>query len=436
MQAGTFSLRSKTGVLRDIKVYDLVEGWDVGNASAAQSSLQVGDKYQGEYDTLLFRDTAMDLIEQHASLEAQSAQSGGSGIPMFMWLAFHATHSDHGQSNDTYFAANQFPTLRRLNKMIRAGNMTKHRYEFARAMMLADMAIGSITASLKTTGLLHKTLVVVHSDNGGQPCTDILPSYNTPLRSTKFQYFEGGIRVPGFIYAPGMLPSKVQGTTYAGLMHHVDWMATFLSLAGADWDSIASEDDLDGVDQWAAITGEFTNNQTQDDFALRDRRYALAAQRGRVRYQPHSGGEPRAHARRYENAVIAYRYNDYKLLLNAADDKWYEPSKDYSDTCEELLQAGPPVQLGLRPELFMGAYLFDLRRDPYEHHNLIDELRRCGLRVRRKAASRASFVQYVRGAPGATDAAREALGASRCVIPWQCDVMAMMLARGNGATIR
>ena len=51
----------------------------MGNASAAQSSLQVGDKYQGEYDTLLFRDTAMDLIEQHASLEAQSAQSGGSG---------------------------------------------------------------------------------------------------------------------------------------------------------------------------------------------------------------------------------------------------------------------------------------------------------------------------------------------------------------------
>ena len=427
MQAGTFSVRSKTGVLREIKVYDLVEGWDVGNASAAQSSLQVGDKYQGEYDTLLFRDTAMDLIEQHASLEAQSAQSGGSGIPMFMWLAFHATHSDHGQSNDTYFAANQFPTLRRLNKLIRAGNMTKHRYEFARAMMLADMAVGSITASLKTTGLLHKTLVVVHSDNGGQPCTDILPSYNTPLRSTKFQYFEGGIRVPGFIYAPGMLPSKVQGTTYAGLMHHVDWMATFLSLAGADWDSIASEDDLDGVDQWAAITGEFTNNQTQDDFALRGS--DMRSPRNEVVFDINLI-QVENHVRTpvaYKDAVIAYRYNDYKLLLNAADDKWYEPSKDYSDTCtgsfcKQVLQFNPAYA----ENCSWGAYLFDLRRDPYEHHNLIDELPqvRAELEYRVRLHYEASYVQYASWSSEATDAAHEAfLGASQYVVPWQCDVI-------------
>ena len=59
--------------------------------------------------------------------------------------------------------------------------------------------------------MLSDSIVLVNSDNGG----DVYypkghPGNNYPLRSEKFLYFEGGIRVPAFVYAPGIIP--VSGT--------------------------------------------------------------------------------------------------------------------------------------------------------------------------------------------------------------------------------
>ena len=63
----------------------------------------------------------------------------------------------------------------------------------------------------------------------------------------KFYDFEGGLKVPAFVYAPG----RVQGgSSYEGLLHHVDWMATFLSLAGS---SLEGCDDCDSLDHWDGI---------------------------------------------------------------------------------------------------------------------------------------------------------------------------------------
>ena len=38
--------------------------------------------------------------------------------------------------------------------------------------------------------------------------------------------------MPAFVYAPGLIPKDRVGTTYHGLMHHVDLTATFVALAG------------------------------------------------------------------------------------------------------------------------------------------------------------------------------------------------------------
>jgi arylsulfatase A-like enzyme len=55
--------------------------------------------------------------------------------------------------------------------------------------------------------MLDSTVLLVNSDNGGD--TDYTkghPGNNYPLRSEKFAYYEGGTRVPAFVYAPGILP--------------------------------------------------------------------------------------------------------------------------------------------------------------------------------------------------------------------------------------
>ena len=36
------------------------------------------------------------------------------------------------------------------------------------------------------------------------------------------------------VFAPGLLLSSEKGTTYNGLMHHVDWYTTFMAIAEID----------------------------------------------------------------------------------------------------------------------------------------------------------------------------------------------------------
>ena len=65
-------------------------------------------------------------------------------------------------------------------------------------------------------------VLVVHSDNGGSPCGTYCDSSNAPYRGMKFFDFEGGLKLPAFVYSPTRLASR---GTYDGLMHHVDWTA-------------------------------------------------------------------------------------------------------------------------------------------------------------------------------------------------------------------
>ena len=48
------------------------------------------------------------------------------------------------------------------------------------------------------------------------------------------------------------MPSTAKGTEYRGLIHHVDWLATFMALAGK---SLSERSSYDSVDQWDAIVG-------------------------------------------------------------------------------------------------------------------------------------------------------------------------------------
>ena len=58
------------------------------------------------------------------------------------------------------------------------------------------------------------------------------------------------MRVPAFVYAPGLLATGSAGARYDGLMHHVDLLPTFVAAAGGRIPPNA----VDGVDQWGAIT--------------------------------------------------------------------------------------------------------------------------------------------------------------------------------------
>jgi arylsulfatase A-like enzyme len=87
-----------------------------------------------------------------------------------------------------------------------------------------DEGIGRILAALAATEAAENTLVVFTSDNGGERFSD-----TWPLVGKKMDLLEGGIRVPYIVRWPARVSA---GRTTAQVAITMDWVATFLDLAG------------------------------------------------------------------------------------------------------------------------------------------------------------------------------------------------------------
>jgi arylsulfatase A-like enzyme len=110
-----------------------------------------------------------------------------------------------------------------------------------------DWSVGQILDTLRELHLDQNTLVIFTSDNGGS-----LPhgSSNKPLRGTKGQTFEGGIRVPTIAWWPGRIPA---GTSTAAITSMMDLAPTLAALAGA---AMPTDRKIDGVNQWPVFAGD------------------------------------------------------------------------------------------------------------------------------------------------------------------------------------
>jgi arylsulfatase A-like enzyme len=99
-----------------------------------------------------------------------------------------------------------------------------------------DEGIGQVAAALEAAGLLEDTLIVFTSDNGGERFSD-----NWPLVGGKMDLTEGGIRVPYVVHWPRTV---APGGVTAQLAVTMDWVATFLAIAGVP---AHPEHPLDGI---------------------------------------------------------------------------------------------------------------------------------------------------------------------------------------------
>ena len=137
---------------------------------------------------------------------------------------------------------------------------------YAAMMKSLDDGIGEVLRALDRAGLTSNTLVIFTSDNGGERF-----SYNWPLRGSKGDLWEGGIRVPGIVRWPklmsnaqrpksnvdmrsqeGGLPPLI-GSRHPDIVNPVitmDWTATILAAGGAKPDPNYP---LDGIDLMPTI---------------------------------------------------------------------------------------------------------------------------------------------------------------------------------------
>ena len=104
-----------------------------------------------------------------------------------------------------------------------------------------DDAVGIVLEKLDSLGLTGNTIVCFTSDNGGVSSGDPYSTSNLPLRGGKGRQWEGGIREPFYITAPGITKA---GTTSAVPVNGIDWYPTLLELAGV---SAPAKQEIDGV---------------------------------------------------------------------------------------------------------------------------------------------------------------------------------------------
>jgi arylsulfatase A-like enzyme len=75
---------------------------------------------------------------------------------------------------------------------------------YAAMVKTSDDAIGMVIDQLKQQNLLDKTIIIFTSDNGGLSTAQGWPTSNEPQRAGKGWAYEGGVREPLIIDAPGV----------------------------------------------------------------------------------------------------------------------------------------------------------------------------------------------------------------------------------------
>lgn len=176
------------------------------------------------YATDLFTRRALRFVEEHRQR------------PFFLFLAYNAPH----------YARKD--VLQAPEASIRKFSQTEPtRRELYQAMVnYMDDGIGQLLACLKQHRLDQNTLVIFLSDNGADPGHG---GSNQPLSGGKWNYKEGGIRVPMVIQWPGVLPARSSRTEP---IHMIDLFPTTLAAAGI---SKPPDLELDGLNVLKVLQG-------------------------------------------------------------------------------------------------------------------------------------------------------------------------------------
>uniref|UniRef100_A0A0A9YCM5 Arylsulfatase B n=3 Tax=Lygus hesperus TaxID=30085 RepID=A0A0A9YCM5_LYGHE len=202
--------------------YEPYDGYDM------RRGLEVDWSVMGKYSTDIFTQEAVKIVEDH-----------DSSSPLLLYLAHLAPHT--GNMRDPFQAPDdvvaKFSHIR-----------DPERRTYAAMVSKLDESVGEVVAALRRKHMLENSVIVFMSDNGA-PTHGIHSNRgsNFPCRGIKNSAWEGGNRVAAAVWSPLIKkPKRVANQ----MMHMVDWLPTFYSLAGFN----STDLNVDGVDMWEALS--------------------------------------------------------------------------------------------------------------------------------------------------------------------------------------
>lgn len=245
--AGKWHLGSKGSWPTDHGFQVNVGGWDVGSPRGGYFSPwqnpNLAPGPAGESLPIRLGKETAAFIEAH--------QDG----PFFAYLSFYSVHSPiqttrqlwskyRGKAEEAGLAEERFAWDRRLSV-----RQVQDCPIYAGMIESMDDAVGIVLDKLDELGLSDNTVVCFTSDNGGVSSGDAFSTSNLPLRGGKGRQWEGGIREPYYIKAPGVTrPGSTSPVPASG----IDWYPTLLELAGVP---LPEDQDVDGVSLVPALRG-------------------------------------------------------------------------------------------------------------------------------------------------------------------------------------
>jgi arylsulfatase A-like enzyme len=174
------------------------------------------------------------LTERLTEESTRFLENRDSDKPFLLYLSYYNIHTPiqayrkhigHYQKKAEKFSGTT-PTEQEHSGQTR---MRQDNPALASMVSAVDDSVGTLLAKLDELGLSDDTVVIFFSDNGGLSTKPKMgPGSNTPLRAGKGWLYEGGIREPTIIRAPGVTEA---GSVCNEPIVSMDFFPTMLELA-------------------------------------------------------------------------------------------------------------------------------------------------------------------------------------------------------------
>lgn len=184
------------------------------------------DGPEGEYLTDRLGDESLQFMENMAEKDN----------PFFLYLAFYTVHTpiQGSEKYDSLYLEKKMrlPDSGKVQtrpEHLGETRLNQSNHKYAAMVRSMDENVGRLLDKLEELNLSENTIIVFTSDNGGlTTLRNYGPTAVTPLRAGKGWAYEGGIRVPLIIKAPGIPEGKVSSHPVTSM----DYYPTLLELAG------------------------------------------------------------------------------------------------------------------------------------------------------------------------------------------------------------
>lgn len=191
--------------------------------------------------TRRYTDRAIDFIRRNETKN----QKQGTRNPFFIYLPHSMPHVPLYVPEDAYD-----PNPRNAYKCV-----IEH----------MDAEVGRLLDTLRETGLEKNTYVIFTSDNGPWIWLGHHAGSAKPLRGCKGETWEGGMRVPCVMWAPGRIPAGIECDQ---LTTTLDLLPTIATLTGSE---LPKDRRVDGVDI-SGLLKDPTSKSPRDEFVYYNKR--------------------------------------------------------------------------------------------------------------------------------------------------------------------